>query len=114
MIRGCAKMHRYDSSQEVFNMELTINVLLMLACAVLGTFSHWAKKSWRDGMPGNPIDYLMHQPYSTLAMFGTTFAACAAVGVTGQLSDASPWMAVALGFTTGYTADSALNKGPTK
>lgn len=93
-------------------MELSYNVLIMLAAAVAGTFSHWVKKRLRDNMPGSPVDYLITHPWNTVAMFGTTFAACAVVGATGQIADASPWMAAALGYTAGWTADSAINKGP--
>ena len=91
---------------------ISTNALIMLAAAIAGTFSHYVKKRLRDDMPGGPIDYLIANPWHTVAMFGTTFAACAAVGATGIIPEASPWMAAALGYTSGWTADSAINKGP--
>lgn len=92
--------------------ELTTKVLILIAAALLGTFSHWVKKRLRDGMPGSPVDYLRANPWHTLGMFSTTLSACAALGATGVVASSSLWMCAALGYTTGWTADSAINKGP--
>lgn len=92
--------------------EMTQKVLILIASALLGAFSHWLKKILRDGMPGSPIDYLVSNPMHTYGMFSATLAACAALGATGVVAGSSLWMCAALGYTTGWTCDSAINKGP--
>lgn len=93
-------------------MIMAQTAIILFASAIAGTFLHWLKKVWRDDMPGNPINYLIVHPWNTAAMFGVTFAACAAILATDQLASASVAMIIGVGFTAGWTADSAINKGP--
>jgi hypothetical protein len=93
-------------------MDESTKAAILIAAAIAGTFCHWAKKRLRDNLPGGPIDYLITSPWNTVAMFGTMLAACAAITVSGQLVTASAWMVASLGYTAGWTADSAINKGP--
>jgi len=91
----------------------TIHIILALA-AVLGTFTHWLKSKWTGETIGNPIDYLIANPWSTLAMAGSTFAAVGALIGTGAVDNVTYSAAFWIGFATGYTTDNALNKGPNK
>lgn len=92
---------------------LDLPTLVLFAGAIAGTFLHWIKEKYGGTTTGSPIDYLRTHPWNSLGMFGATFAACSAIVVTGGIA-AMPTMTVFwLGFGTGYTADSALNRGPT-
>lgn len=87
------------------------NFLLLLAL-IAGTFCHWVKKRYRDGLPGGPIDYLIANPRHTFAMATGVVTAWSAAVATGTYANAEPIMAIASGWGIGWALDSSLNKGP--
>lgn len=89
---------------------MSVYIIIALA-AVLGTLAHWLKVRLTGRTRGNPFDYLINKPWHTLAMIGTTFAAVGALVTTGAAEHLSVGAAFWVGFATGYTADSATNKG---
>lgn len=93
---------------------LTAPTTLLFLFAILGTFSHWVKKRVRDKIRGGPVDYLISHPRHTFGMIVTTVTACCTVAMVPgfSLESMSPLSAAMLGWTTGWAADSAINKGP--
>ena len=90
-----------------------MNELLLVLAALAGTFSHWAKDRYATKeIGGNPVDYLITHPANTITMFAAVLMACSGLITAHQLTGMTPAAVVMLGFTTGWTADSAFNKGP--
>lgn len=89
-----------------------MNDAILVGAAVVGTFVHWLKKRMEGSVVGNPLDYLVHNPATTISMVMGAVGACSALIMSGQLSGLH-WSAVAwLGLTTGYAIDSSVNRGP--
>jgi hypothetical protein len=83
-----------------------------LMAGLLGMLAHYAKKALAGDVLGTVVDYFLrdHKGRSAAAVFGFGTAA-AAVLSTGIMESASMWAALGAGFTTGWTSDSAFNKG---
>lgn len=86
--------------------------MTLLLAAVLGTFMHWVKMRWKQETLAGPILYLVSHPWSTFSMFGATAIACGAIITTGVLASMTLPVIFWMGLGTGYTLDSAVNKGP--
>lgn len=87
--------------------------LFVVVAALVGAFSHWLKAKYiSKRLRGNPIDYIITHPWHTAATVGTVVAAVAALSATGAIEGMATGNAILTGFLTGYTADSATNKGP--
>lgn len=90
---------------------MTPEILLILA-SLAGALGHYLKKWARGEIIGNLLQYLaVDYPKSTVAMLMTLAGAVAAILASGVLHGMDAWTIAGLGFTTGYTIDSAVNKG---
>jgi hypothetical protein len=78
---------------------------------LLGMVAHYAKKWARGQYAGNLWAYLFaDHPRSSLAAIITYTASAATVLATGSIDGMNLAQVAALGFTTGYMADSAVNR----
>lgn len=83
-----------------------------LLAGTLGMAAHYFKKRMRGEVLNGFTDYFIRD-YPGRSM-GAAFAfALAAAGLlaTGAIDAMSAWAAAGCGFTTGWTCNSALNKG---
>lgn len=83
-----------------------------LIAGLIGMVAHYSKKRLRAEVDGSAIDYFLrdYPGHTTGALFAFGCAA-AALLASGALESMSTWTAVGAGLTTGWTADSAINKG---
>lgn len=93
-------------------MEHLHELAAFIAVGIVGAFAHWFKKWLLDEITGSLVDYLFrdHPKNTGLAMFTLVGLACAA-WLAGQLDTLDVRALIALAFTTGFTVDSAVNKG---
>ncbi len=106
------------------NAYLNSQAVILIACALIGMLCHVAKKAMRGELgvaSTNPFQiqfyillfkYLFVQnPGSSGAAVLTMLAACFGVIGIGQIEAMPVNVIAALGFTTGWAANSAMNKG---
>lgn len=87
-------------------------LLVFMSVGMLGMLGHFAKKRLRGEIQGSLFRYLFcDRPSATLLALLSFIAAGAALAGAGALNDLSVTSLVGLAFTTGYTVDSALNRG---
>ena len=88
------------------------SVGVFLATGFVGMFAHYAKKWLRREINGSPIDYLFRDHPRETALAAMAFVGAAGgIYLAGQMHGLAFSQLVLLGFTTGYTCDSGLNKG---
>lgn len=87
-------------------------VAVFFGVGLLGMFAHFLKKWTRGEIAGGPIDYLVSHPKHTVASILTFMGATAGLMASGQLDNLNLPVLVGLAFTTGWTIDSGINKGP--
>jgi hypothetical protein len=86
-------------------------VSVFYACGIGGMLAHYTKKWGRGEYDGSIVNYLFHdQPKASLAAVMTYIGAATAIAATGTLHGMDVQTIAALGFTTGFTVDSAVNK----
>jgi hypothetical protein len=79
--------------------------------SLLGMLAHYAKKWGRGEYAGNLMAYLVaDNPRASFATVMSCLGASAAIVATGTLHSMDTATALALGFTTGFAIDSAVNK----
>lgn len=86
--------------------------ILFLVCGAVGATCHYLKKWLRDEIKGSLTRYLFKShPKETVMSLLTFLGAACTLHLGGQLADLSAQALIMLAFTTGYTVDSAVNKG---
>lgn len=89
-----------------------VRFFVFLVCGAVGASCHYLKKWLRDEIQGSLIRYLVvSHPKDTVLSVMTFFGAACAMHLGGQLAELTAQALIMLGFTTGYTVDSAVNKG---
>jgi hypothetical protein len=84
--------------------------LVFYLAGLLGMVAHYTKKWARGQYAGNLWAYLFaDHPRASLVAVITYTAAAAGVLVTGSIEGMKLYQVAALGFTTGYAIDSAVN-----
>lgn len=85
--------------------------LVFYVCGLAGMVAHYTKKWARGEYRGNLWAYLVaDNPRATLAAVITYAGTAAGVVATGTLHGMDLATVAALGFTTGFALDSAINK----
>lgn len=85
---------------------------IFVAVGLVGMFGHYVKKWLKREINGSLINYLVrdHPRETALAML-VFLGAAGSVYLSGQLAGMPMGPLLMTAFTTGYTCDSALNKG---
>lgn len=93
---------------------LTWTNLLFLVVGITGMWGHALKKFLQGKLTGSIIEYFFKNnlTYSILATM-TTLGACLTIILSDQLPDKAGAF-ILLAFTTGFTADSTINREDTK
>lgn len=96
----------------LFNGLQAQQLLVFLGMGFLGIYSHYFKKEFVGELSGGFYNYLVgDHPRQTLITL-TSFLGSAIAYVFSGSMEGAEWSAlVGLAFTTGYSLDSALNKG---
>jgi hypothetical protein len=83
-----------------------------LIAGIVGMVAHYIKKLATGDVTGSLADYFLrdYPGRSAGAIFGYGMAA-ATVLATGAIGSMDLWVAIGSGVTTGWTCDSAFNKG---
>ena len=83
-----------------------------LIAGIVGMLAHYIKKLAAGDVTGSLADYFLrdYPGRSAGAIFGYSMAA-ATVLATGVIGSMDMWVAIGSGVTTGWTCDSAFNKG---
>lgn len=85
--------------------------IVFYLAGLVGMLAHYVKKWTRGEYAGNLWAYLFaDNPRASLAAVITYVGAAAAVVATGSLDGMKLAQVVAVGFTTGFAIDSAVNK----
>ncbi len=85
--------------------------LVFYLAGIIGMLGHYTKKWARGQYAGNLWAYLFaDHPRASVAAFITYTAAAAGVLATASLDGMTLAQVAALGFTTGYAIDSAVNQ----
>lgn len=87
---------------------------VFLTVGFIGMVGHYLKKWLRNEITGGLLDYLVRDhPKETMLSVFALIGAALSVYLSGQLHGMPLGPLVMSAFTTGWTCDSALNKGVT-
>ena len=93
-----------------FSTVLTATNAAFLGIGLIGLLGHAVKKYLSNELKGSIIDYLIYNnPHRSALAVLTTLGACLAV-ILGDQVPAQIGALAMLAFTTGFTADSSVNK----
>lgn len=91
---------------------ITVAEIRFFLGGLVGGLAHFVVKRWKGEITGSAYQYLVvDYPGRTASAVVALVAATAAVEAVGGFSGMTLSGVVAAGFTAGWTADSAFNKG---
>ena len=83
--------------------------ITLLLAGYVGLVLHWLKKFLRDETKHSFIDYMKIEPKHSLLAFGSVFIGIVTLVSVGTVDISL--QSLALAFLTGFSLDSAANKG---
>lgn len=94
------------------SIEAVSSETAFLVAGIVGIVAHYFKKLANKDVTGSLADYFLRdypgRSAAAICGYGMAAATALASGVVGPME---LWTAIGAGFTTGWTSDSAFNKG---